>query len=579
MKKQLTMMLRRHRLRILFAILTTIRSIFIPFVAGAGNTYVSFDNNSIEKFTPAGAGAFFANPGFTIGGIAVDNAGNLFVANADDNTIWKYTPSGVASLFASSGLNDPTGLAFDNVGNLYAANAGDNTVMEFDSTGARLNSSNPGFSIGGVCPDSTGGLYAINYSNNTISKLGANGVWHIFFSGGFHMSGFAFDGTGNMYVGNSDNNTIIKVLPNGIASLFAVNIVLGGSAHLAFDSIGNLYAASSANNTAIKITPAGVTSIFANTFTSVPQYIAIKHDGPSDVLKGSVSFGVSTDPRFPFALIANFTPPNGMSLQDAASLLGVCGFNWIQMVTPPSYWHVRLIDSGLIMPTETSPVFPPFLDPAPFPGYTYAITSDLPDAHPQQWILPTDLSSDGKSFYYNEGAEVNSHIKNEGYTLEFKDAAVFPKSFLTAGDSIHFTTRLVGVRCDGSHTFFPYNTGFSWRSDAVFDDVAAIRGHVYGMYPLKETQETNVPPVLSGGVFQINDLTPILQFMALTNGTFTFKCTAGCGLVYQAQFSTNLTSTNWINVGNCITGTDDTISVSDGVTTEPNRFYRIQLLQ
>lgn len=115
-------------------------------IDSAGNLYVanrgydSFSSpyaNTIEKFSPTGLDlGTFATTGLNKPwSLAFDNAGNLFVSNSGNNTIQKFTPGGVRSVFASTGLNNPQGLAFDSAGNLYVANAGNNTIRMFTSTG------------------------------------------------------------------------------------------------------------------------------------------------------------------------------------------------------------------------------------------------------------------------------------------------------------------------------------------------------------------------------------------------------------------------------------------------------------
>ena len=52
-------------------------------------------------------------------GIALDAAGNIYVANQSGSTISKVTPGGTVSTFAS-GITAPQGLAMDSAGNLYA---------------------------------------------------------------------------------------------------------------------------------------------------------------------------------------------------------------------------------------------------------------------------------------------------------------------------------------------------------------------------------------------------------------------------------------------------------------------------
>ena len=60
------------------------------------------------------------------------SAQNLFVSDFDFQgnygIIDEFTPNGVRSTFAS-GLNDPSGLAFDQAGNLFVADAGSGAII------------------------------------------------------------------------------------------------------------------------------------------------------------------------------------------------------------------------------------------------------------------------------------------------------------------------------------------------------------------------------------------------------------------------------------------------------------------
>ena len=75
--------------------------------------------DTIEKFTPGGVGSVFANTGLNGPiGLAIDKAGNVYVANYLGDTIEKFNPGGVGSVFANTGLNGPHGLAFDRAGSI-----------------------------------------------------------------------------------------------------------------------------------------------------------------------------------------------------------------------------------------------------------------------------------------------------------------------------------------------------------------------------------------------------------------------------------------------------------------------------
>jgi hypothetical protein len=47
------------------------------------------------------------------------------------------------------------------------------------------------------------------------------------------------------------------------------------------------------------------------------------------------------------------------------------------------------------------------------------------------------------------------------------------------------------------------------------------------------------------------------------------------GVTYQVQYTTNLGTLNWINLGSPITATSGFISTSDFTTLSPQRFYRV----
>ena len=84
-------------------------------------------------------------------GIAVDNGGNIYVADAADNRVRKIAPDGSIQTFAGTGaagfagdggpataaqLNQPYGLALDRAGNLYIADLGNARVRKVTIDGA-----------------------------------------------------------------------------------------------------------------------------------------------------------------------------------------------------------------------------------------------------------------------------------------------------------------------------------------------------------------------------------------------------------------------------------------------------------
>ena len=139
----------------------TLAKFFRPFgicIDNNDNLYVADrDNHAIRKITPLGVVTTIAgngNQGYMDGadsiatfnrpsGVAVDNAGNLYVADNDNYVIRKITPNGNVSTFAGSGvqgsndgvalsasLGGPTSIIYDGNITLYFVDADNNMIRK-----------------------------------------------------------------------------------------------------------------------------------------------------------------------------------------------------------------------------------------------------------------------------------------------------------------------------------------------------------------------------------------------------------------------------------------------------------------
>jgi hypothetical protein len=70
---------------------------------------------------------------------------------------------------------------------------------------------------------------------------------------------------------------------------------------------------------------------------------------------------------------------------------------------------------------------------------------------------------------------------------------------------------------------------------------------------------------------------PSLQSLAKASTTMQFSLNTMAGLVYQVQYVTNLSQTNWINLGQPFTATSSPTTFTDAGATDPQRFYRVAL--
>jgi uncharacterized repeat protein (TIGR03803 family) len=84
----------------------------------------------------------------------------------------------------------------------------------------------------------------------------------------------------------------------------------------------------------------------------------------------------------------------------------------------------------------------------------------------------------------------------------------------------------------------------------------------------------------AGTVFRLTVVpaAPEFQAVTLTNGALRLTWSTEAGGVYQLQSNSELTSSNWANVGAAATAGGATLSATDSVANGPRRFYRLVLL-
>jgi sugar lactone lactonase YvrE len=289
-------------------------------VDAATNVYVADNgNNTIRKVTSAAVvttlaglpGSFGSANGtgstarFNLpSGVAVDSAGNVYVADTGNSTIRKVTSAGkVTTLAGAAGKTGskngtgsaarflyPSGVAVDSAGNIYVADTGNNTIRKVTPTGAvttlaglagsagyvNTNGSAARFSAPfGVAVDHAGNVYVADTRNNAIRKVTAAGAVTTLAGGTFGSkdgtgtaaqfnapSSVAVDAATNVYVADYGNNTIRKVTPAGVVTTLAgISAVSGtnngtGSGALfdlpsgvAVTAGGNVYVADTGNST------------------------------------------------------------------------------------------------------------------------------------------------------------------------------------------------------------------------------------------------------------------------------------------------------------------------------------------
>lgn len=219
-------------------------------------------------------------------GIAVDSAGNVYVAEANGNRVQKFDSGGNFLIKfgvpgeVGGGFVNANKLAVDSAGYIYVTDSqpdrNTNLVQKFDSTGAFVlgwgtkgGGNGQFFGAGGVAIDTAGNIYVTDTGGNRVQKFTNTGTflaaWGSAGAGNGQFNspqGIAIDASNNVYVADTGNNRIQKFTTAGAyvsqwGTSGSANGEFSSPQGLSVDSAGDVYVADSGNSRIQKFSSAG----------------------------------------------------------------------------------------------------------------------------------------------------------------------------------------------------------------------------------------------------------------------------------------------------------------------------------
>ncbi|MDR3751823.1 MAG: choice-of-anchor D domain-containing protein [Terracidiphilus sp.] len=195
---------------------------------GSGNRYIADTYNCVIRKINASTGIISTVAGTGVCGysgdgsalttklddpydVAVDNSGNLYIADNNNSLIRKVDASGTLTTVAgvagsNNGLNYPSSVAVDGSGNVYIADSGNALIRKLDTSG------NLTIAAGGGSND---------YSVNGVAAISAALV---------NPVGVAVDSSGNLFITDAGGHPVVRevILVSSDANYGKITTVAGG---------------------------------------------------------------------------------------------------------------------------------------------------------------------------------------------------------------------------------------------------------------------------------------------------------------------------------------------------------------
>jgi PKD repeat protein len=269
-------------------------------VDGAGDVFIADSaNNRVLVDKPNGSGGYTRGVVDDTGlcspeGVAVDGSGDVFIADTCHNRVLVDKPNGsggyTRSVVDDTGLFSPYGVAVDASGDVFFTDTAHNRVLvdKPNSSGGYTQSAVDDTGLDfpeGVAVDASGDVVIADFENNRVVVDKPNGT------GGYSQSlvaaglsrpeGVAVDGAGDVFISDALDNQVLVQKPNGGSVVDDTG--LDEPFGVAVDGSGDVFIADSGNNRVLLDKPNGTGgythSVVDSPDLSSPHGVAVGESG------------------------------------------------------------------------------------------------------------------------------------------------------------------------------------------------------------------------------------------------------------------------------------------------------------
>jgi len=225
-------------------------------VDAAGDVFIADLSHSRVVEVPAGGGAQttvgsgLQNPS----GVAVDGAGNVFIADTDNSQVVEVPAGGGAQTTVGSGLSSPEGVAVDGAGNVFIADTGKFRVVEVPAGGGAQTTVGSGLNLpSAVAVDAAGNVFIVDSGKSLVVEVPAGGGPQTTVGSGLlNPYAVAVDAAGDVFIADDDNKRVVEV-PAGGGAQITVGSGLGYPQGVAVDGAGDIFVADTSNNRVLEL--------------------------------------------------------------------------------------------------------------------------------------------------------------------------------------------------------------------------------------------------------------------------------------------------------------------------------------